>query len=84
MEFSPIAGINAVTLLNVQKPDRVGPHFQVEDSARAGDEPDSSSQQAPDRGLEEEDDAEILEQAASENEPEQSESESDGSLNWFV
>jgi hypothetical protein len=66
MEFAPIAGIRAVSLLNLQKPvDRVAPRFEIEASERSGDEHYSpSQQQAPERGLEdEEEDAEAVEQA---------------------
>jgi len=87
MEFAPIAGIRAVSLLNVQKPaDRVAPRFEIEASERSGDEHYSpSQQQAPDRGLEDEEvEAETLELAATDNDAERPESASDGRLDWFV
>jgi hypothetical protein len=87
MEFAPIAGIRAVSLLNLQKPvDRVAPRFEIEASERSGDEHYSpSQQQAPERGLEdEEEDAETLELAATDSDAGQPESASDGRLDWFV
>jgi hypothetical protein len=81
MEFAPIAGIRAMSLLNVQKaPDKVAPRFETEASERASDESYSSSQQPPERGLEEE----APEQAVPANDAEPDESVSDGTLNWFV
>jgi hypothetical protein len=87
MEFAPIAGIRAVSLQNLQKPmDRAAPRFEIEASERSSDEHYSSSQQqAPDRGLEdEEEDAETLELAATESDAERPESVSEGRLDWFV
>ena len=46
MEFGPITGIRAVSLLNIQKAaDRVAPRFETEASERPGDEPSGSSNQ---------------------------------------
>jgi hypothetical protein len=87
MEFAPIAGIRAVSLQNLQKPvDRVAPRFEIEASERSGDETYSSSQQqAPDRGLEdEEEDGVTLEPAATDGDAERPESAADGRLDWFV
>jgi hypothetical protein len=83
MEFGPITGIRAVSLLNIQKAaDRVAPRFETEASERPGDEPSgSSNQEAAERGLEEEN---AQEPAATESDAESTESESDGSFNWFV
>jgi hypothetical protein len=87
MEFAPIAGIRAVSLQNLQKPiDRAAPRFEIEASERSCDEHYSpSQQQAPDRGLEdEEEDAETLELAATDSDAEQPEGASDSRLDWFV
>jgi hypothetical protein len=87
MEFSPIAGIRAVSLLEVQKQvDRAAPRFEIEASERSSDEHYSPShQQAPERGFEdEEEDAETLELAANDSKAEQPESASEGRLDWFV
>jgi hypothetical protein len=56
MEIAPIPGVRALLLLNVQK--TIGaqpPPFEIESSARTGDETYSSSHECPDRGLEAED-----------------------------
>jgi hypothetical protein len=87
MEFAPIAGIRAVSLQNLQKPvDRAAPRFEIEASERSCDEHYSSSQQqAPDRGLEdEEEEAETLELAATDSDAEGPESASEKRLDWFV
>lgn len=87
MEFAPIAGIRAVSLQNLQKPvDRAAPRFEIEASERSGDEHYSpSQQQAPDRGLEdEEEDAETLEPAATNSDAEGPASASEKRLDWFV
>ncbi len=56
MEVGPITGVRAVSLLNVKRTgDAQPPVFEIDSSARAGDEAYSPSHQTPDRGLEEED-----------------------------
>jgi hypothetical protein len=83
MDFAPISGIRAVSLLNVQKaPDKVAPRFEIEASERTRDESRSTKQESADRGLDAED--EVPEQAEIENEAEPAESPSDGSFDWFV
>ncbi len=83
MDFAPIAGIRAVSLLNVQKaPDKVAPRFDIEASERASDDSHSTKQETADRGLDEEE--AIPEQAEIENEAEPAENPSDGSFDWFV
>jgi hypothetical protein len=83
MDFAPISGIRAVSLLNVQKAaDKVAPRFEIESSERTSDDSHSTKQETADRGLDEEE--EVPEQAEIENEAEPDESASDGTLNWFV
>lgn len=56
MEIGPITGIRALSLLDVPKVNADPlPTFEVESSARAGDETYSSNGEDPDRGLEAED-----------------------------
>jgi hypothetical protein len=82
MEFAPIAGIRAESLLNVQRAaDRVAPRFEIEASERSGDEKYSPSQQSPERGLEEE---EASEPSEGEVEAESAVSTPDGNFDWFV
>jgi hypothetical protein len=55
MEIGPITGVRAPSLLSVQRMENAQPPvFEIESSARTGDETYSSSHQAPDRGLEDE------------------------------
>lgn len=73
MDLGPIAGIRSVSLLNAQRAKREGtPNFEIDASARSGDEP-NSNQQAPDRKPEREpeEDAQFVPQAvaASEDPP---------------
>jgi hypothetical protein len=88
MEFAPIPGIRTDTLLNVQKPsvDRIAPRFEIEASERPGDDPESSKQQAPERGLAEEEEPETVEQAAAaaDGDAEKPENENGGRFSWFV
>jgi hypothetical protein len=53
MDLAPITGIRALTLVNRQRTETaLAPRFEIEGSARTGDETYSSSRQAADRGLE--------------------------------
>jgi hypothetical protein len=82
MEFAPIAGIRAESLLNIQKAaDKVAPRFEIEASERSGDEKYSPSQQPPERGLEEE---EASEESEGEVEAESGENTPAGNFDWFV
>ena len=52
MEIGPVTGIRAVSLLNTQRIESaLPPAFQIDASARAGDDAYSASRQIPDRGL---------------------------------
>ncbi|MGA7856387.1 MAG: hypothetical protein WCA11_00555 [Terracidiphilus sp.] len=56
MEIGPVTGVRAVSLLSVRKADAAQlPVFEIDPSARAGDETYSSSNQQSGRGLEDED-----------------------------
>ncbi|HUX28694.1 MAG TPA: hypothetical protein VMV39_07895 [Terracidiphilus sp.] len=56
MEIGPIPGGSEISRLNVQRRENTQfPVFEIEPSARTGDETYSASHQAPERGLEEED-----------------------------
>lgn len=59
MEIGPITGVRAVSLLGTQRTES-SPHplFEIDPSARAGDETYSAARQTPKRGLEEEDSGE--------------------------
>jgi hypothetical protein len=53
MELAPIAGVRAVAIVNARRIEPAPvPQFEIEASARAGDESYHQSGQAPDRGLE--------------------------------
>jgi len=58
MEIGPVTGIRAVSLLAMQRTESgLPPVFEIDASARPGDDAYSSSKQRPDRGLEDEDSA---------------------------
>jgi hypothetical protein len=56
MEIGPVTGVRAVSLLSAQRvPSSHSPIFEIDPSARAGDETYFAGRQTPKRGLEEED-----------------------------
>jgi len=72
MEIGPVTGVRAVSLLTVQKTtDAQPPVFEIDASARTGDETYSPSRQAPDRGLENEDSDAAADDEAEQETPQQ-------------
>lgn len=83
MEVGPITGVRAVSLLNVKRTiDAQPPVFEIDPTARAGDEPYSPSHQAPDRGLEE--DSGITEDDATQPETPSTPSGNHPRVNFFA
>jgi len=84
MEVAPITGVRAVSLLNVQRTEsNQPPVFEIESSARTGDETYSSSHQAPDRGLEDEG-SDLAEEDETEPETPPSSSRRTTRINFFA
>jgi len=94
MDLGPLAGIRAISLLNAQKMKaEESPHFEIDASARAGDE-HASNQHAPDRKPEK--DVEFIPQAAAADQDDDAGSEATGKdapspedapkngFDWFV
>jgi hypothetical protein len=54
MEIAPIAGIRAFGLAGSRTLESGAPRFEINGSARTGDDAYKASRQGPDRGLEEE------------------------------
>lgn len=80
MDLGPISGIRSVSLLNAQRAQREGtPNFEIDASARTGDDP-NSNQQTPDRKHDRkaepkpEEDAEFVPQSAAADEDDPAES----------
>lgn len=98
MAFGPIGGMNSLTLLNSQRAEREAgaPRFEVDATARTGDESYSSSQEDAqshsDRKSEEasaesageESREDVLEEVVQDEIPQESANVSDSGNDWFV